>query len=403
MHEIGADRDVVDNMVKLPEEITANIISHLSEQQTDCSDDQGSGDSHSRSLAQYAAVSRSWQAHIEAKTFAHITLTPARLASPLAAQALSPTRVHRFVRSVKVDVLLPPYSEDARTRREDREEKLTNDRVFTDVIRKVFALLSSPFPAAQQTMGNLGDDDASNAQQLEQGVSPTAYRPKIKLSMTAVCVSDTEDLDQRRYGQRVNAISTGDIFEARYESSYLDLSPTAGKTVRDEAEGLPELLCVSEFDVQATQAPGRRLFAPRVLCLVASRMPCLRSVNWELCDNEKRDVALRKSLRAGKRIIVFSYVSFSSFLAPSFMNLTPPSIIWPDYPQLIIQGTDKGNRLYGSSENATILTTEFLPPLRQAPSNEPFSSTPKYTRRDRPARRQAKRRPPQALPTTQHF
>lgn len=155
LHEIGADRGAVDNMVKLSEEITANIISRLSEQQTDDTDDQGSGDSHSRSLTQYAAVSRSWQARIEAKTFAHITLTPARLASPLAAQALSPSRVHRFVRSVKVDVWLPPYSENARTRREGDEEKLTNDRAFKDVIRKVFALLSSPFPAAQQPMGNM--------------------------------------------------------------------------------------------------------------------------------------------------------------------------------------------------------------------------------------------------------
>ena len=85
-------------------------------------------------------------------------------------------------------------------------------------------------------MGNLGSDDAGNAQkqeqQLEQGVSPTAYRPKIKLSMTALGVSNMEDLEERRYRQRVNAISTEDIFEARDESSYLDLSPAAGKTVR---------------------------------------------------------------------------------------------------------------------------------------------------------------------------
>lgn len=249
--------------------------------------------------------------------------------------------MHRFVRSVKVDVLLPPYSEDARTRREGGEEKLTNDRAFTEVIRKVFALLSSPFPAAHKAQ--------QQEQQPEQGLSLTAYRPKIRLSMTALCVSDTEDLEERRYRQRVNAISTGDIFEARYESSYLDLSPAAGKTVRDEAEALPELLCVSELDVQATQATGRRLFAPRMLCLVASRMSGLQSVNWELCDNEKRDVALRKSLRAGGRVIFVPYVPFSSFLAPSFMNLTPPSSIWPNYPQPINQGTDRGNRLCGSS------------------------------------------------------
>lgn len=337
MHKIGADRGGVDNMVKLPEEITANIISHLSEQLNDGGDNQGSGGSHSRSLAQYAVVSRSWQARIEAKTFAHIQLTPARVASPLAAQALSPSRVHRFVRSVKVEVLLPPYSEGARMRREDDDEKLANNRAFTDVIRKVFGLLASPFPAVEQPVVNLGGNDATETRQ--QGLSPTAYHPKIKLSMSARCVSDTEDLEGRRY--RVNTISTGDIFEARYESSYLDLSPAAGKTARDEVEALPELLCISEFDVQATQFPGHRLFAPRVLCLAASRMPGLRSVNWELCDNEKRDLALRKSLRAGKMKVFISCVCLSYFFLPSFLNLALPSTIWSHYSQPVKQGTNR--------------------------------------------------------------
>lgn len=344
-------------MVKLPEEITANIISHLSEQQTDGGVDQGSGDSRSSSLSQYAVVSRSWQARIEAKTFADIKLTPARVASPLAAQALSPSRVHRFVRSVKVEVLLPPYSEDARTRREDGGEKLANDRVFTNVIQKVFVLLSSSFLAVEQPMVNLGGKDATDTRQ--QGVSPIASRPKIKLSMSARCVSDTEDLEGRRYRERVNAISTRDIFEARYESSYLDLSPVAGRTVRDEVEALPELLSVSEFDVQATHALGHRLFAPRVLCLLTSRMPGLRSVDWELCDNEKRDLALRKSLRAGKINVFFSFVRFSYFLVPSFLNLALPCPMSPNYPQPIKQGTNRENRLCGNSGNTTILTTEF--------------------------------------------
>lgn len=363
MHKIGADRGGVDSMVKLPEEITANIISHLSEQQTDGRDNQGSLDSQPLSLTQYAAVSRSWQERIEAKTFADITFTPARVASPLAAQALSPSRVHRFVRSVKVEVLLPPYSEDARTRREDDEEKLANDSVFTEIIRKVFGLLSSPFPAVEQPMVNLGGDDAANTRQ--QGVSPTVYRPKIKLSLSARCVSDTEDLEGRRYRKTVNAISTGDIFEARYESSYLDLSPEAGKTVRDEMEALPELLRVSEFDVQATQATGHRLFAPRVLCLVASRMPGLRSVEWELCDNEKRDLALRKGLRAGKMILFFSCVRFSylcTVIPQPCSNLHHLATLLVTCPG-VKQGTNRESRVCGNSGNTTILATELLPPL----------------------------------------
>lgn len=292
-------------MANLPEELIASIISYVLGQQTDglAGYWHGSGECHPPSLARYAAVSRSWQARIEARTFAYITLTPARAASPLAAQALSPIRVHYFVRTVKIGVLLPPYGEDARTRPEDDEEKLANDRFFTHFVRKVFVLLSSPLPVVGQPTSNPGGDDRGNARQQEQqgpGFAPPAYRPKIKLCMIAGCVSDTEDLDGRRYRKRVNAISTGDIFEARYESSYLDLNLAA--------EALPQLLCISDFYVQATQAPGRRLFAPRALCLLASRMPRLHSVTWDLCDNEKRDPALRKGLRAGKLMIFLSSV-----------------------------------------------------------------------------------------------
>lgn len=134
-------------MIKLSEEIITHVISHLAEQRTDCGDDQSSGESHSYSLLQNAAMSRSWQGRTKTRNFAHITLTPARVAAPLAAQALSPSRVHRFFRSVQLDVLLPSHSEDARTRHEDVGEKRANDMAFTDVIQNVVALLSSHFPA----------------------------------------------------------------------------------------------------------------------------------------------------------------------------------------------------------------------------------------------------------------
>ena len=102
-------------MGRLPAEIIANIISYLAAEGSshDSGDDSGDN-SDSLALAPYATVSRGWQQCVEATTFAHITLTPARLASPLTAQALTPDRVRRFVRSIRIDVLLPPYSEQAR-------------------------------------------------------------------------------------------------------------------------------------------------------------------------------------------------------------------------------------------------------------------------------------------------
>ncbi|KAJ9134303.1 hypothetical protein NKR23_g10237 [Pleurostoma richardsiae] len=274
-------------MDRLPEEIIANIISHVA---------GDGGTTPPRVLAPYAAMSRRWQRCVEAMTFAHVTLTPARMASPLAAQALTPDRVCRFVRSVRVDILLPPYDEGARARREVDAEKTEADAVFTGLVRRVFALLSP-----SRGTDHCGGDGRVGQKQREQrpGIDDTTgHRPQIRLSMTARCVSDTEDMEARRYRRNVGATSTEDIFEARYEGSYLDLRPRAEKSVQDEAEALPELHCVSQFHVEATPGSGCRYFAPRALCLMASRMSGLETVHWELCDNEKRDVALRRKLRA---------------------------------------------------------------------------------------------------------
>lgn len=337
-------------MVELSEEIIANIISQLP-------DPQAGQDPRTCGLAQYATVSRSWQEGVEARTFAHLTLTPERLASPLAAQVLTPNRVHRFVRSVEVNTTLPPYNEEARKRVEDKDDKLANNRVFTDIIRKTFTLLSS-------NTYNTGNAQTQE-RQLGQGVDPPApYRPKIKLSLTASCLSDQQDWQGRQWRSNVSAISTGDIFEARYESSYLDLSPDTGRTVQDEAEALPELVCISEFQVEGT---ARRYFAPRALCLMASRMRGLRSLKLELYDNEKRDFALRKILRSGRLIDQGYFVLVYSFpfLVLSSITIGPFPSIWLHYTQSISLGTKSENRLRESPRNATKLTGGFSPRVLQ--------------------------------------
>jgi len=179
------------NIGHLPPEIVANIISYL----TVKGSSDATGDSGERNqklaLAPYATVSRAWQRSIEATTFAHIALTPARLASPLAAQALTPDRVRRFVRSINVHVALPPYDVEARARREDEADRAKNDAVFPDVVRRLFGLLA---PAAAESPATMAG--GQDGQQLPVRVDAN-YRPNIKLSMFASCVSDKEDIDRR--------------------------------------------------------------------------------------------------------------------------------------------------------------------------------------------------------------
>lgn len=282
-------------MGHLPPEIVANIISYLTAKgSSDATGDNGE-DNEKLALAPYATVSRAWQQSIEATTFAHITLNPARLASPLAAQALTPDRVRRFVRSIIVHVALPPYDVEARARREDEADRAKNDAVFTEVVRRLFGLLA---PAAESPATIARGQDGQ-----QQPVRADAnYRPNITLYMFASCVSDKEDMDRRIHPWSLYGRADADIYEARWESSYLDLRAAAGKSVQDEAEALPELRCIQEFVVGVTPTDGRlyssRPFVPRTLCLLASRMRGLESVDWTLSDNEKRDVALRKRLRA---------------------------------------------------------------------------------------------------------
>jgi hypothetical protein len=161
-------------MGRLPAEIMANIISYFVAESSSHDHGDISGDNSNRlALAPYATVSRVWQHRVEAMTFAHINLNPARLASPLAAQALTPDRVRRFVRSIGINVLLPPYDAQARGRPEDEVDRAKNDGVFTDVVRRVFELLAG-VPGSQQQQ-----------QQKEPRAGVDAdYRPKIQLSLT---------------------------------------------------------------------------------------------------------------------------------------------------------------------------------------------------------------------------
>lgn len=196
-------------------------------------------------VASYATISRRWQAAVEARTFAELTLTPERIASPVADQALTPNRFRRLVRFVHAKVVLPQHGEAAWLRPENEEEQAANDVVFTDFCRKLFALLSSASGSPLQQA------------RVEPATGTDHDRPWINLSLEAVCPSDTDTLTSWR----------------RFRGSYLDLRPlTPGKTLQDEAGTLAELHSITTFRVW----PGLpmmahlRQFAPRAACLLAS-------------------------------------------------------------------------------------------------------------------------------------
>ncbi|KAK4158315.1 hypothetical protein C8A00DRAFT_28822 [Chaetomidium leptoderma] len=124
-------------MGRLPDEIIANIILHLAAEGSSSHDSDDDNDDSDSSPAHALALA----------------LAPY-------ATALTLDRVRRFVRSVRVDVLLPPYGgEQARARREDEADRARNDGVFTDVVRSVFGLLEAATATASESPAAMADLD----------------------------------------------------------------------------------------------------------------------------------------------------------------------------------------------------------------------------------------------------
>ncbi len=294
-------------MGHLPAELIDHIISYLVAERRGRDDGRIANTGCCGTLAQYATVSLAWQQRVEIATFGRIILTPARLASPLVAQALTPDRLRRFVRVIDIDVLLPPYAVEARGQRETEAERAINDYFFTDTVTKVFALLAA-------------------------ATTDTHDRPHIRLILCARCLTDAEGLEtgeQRWPGYG----DPDDISSFRHERSYLSLRPTVSyrwkSVIQDDAEFLPKLPCVQEFGVRTS-----RHIDPRTLCLLASRMPALETVHWHISDHEKRDVAVRKRLRADFALALENLPSSLQHFellytryAPLDHSFRPPSIL----------------------------------------------------------------------------
>ncbi|KAJ3457223.1 hypothetical protein MRS44_014364 [Fusarium solani] len=108
-----------------------------------------------------------------------------------------------------------------------------------------------------------------------------------------------------------------------------------------EAE-LPELPMV--YKMSTSLISRSVVFSPRSICLMASKMPGLRKVNWELSDAEKLDTTVRIQQRNGKSLSLASTLqrlpmSLEMFHLiyvrelPNNHSFQPPSIISPDCQQ----------------------------------------------------------------------
>jgi hypothetical protein len=221
-------------------------------------------------------VLRVWQAEVEQQTFRRLYLTPDRILYILAEEGLlSPARVS-YIRSIHLDVLLASYDDAVRQRVESDEDKCRNNETFSIAVCRMFRLLSRLHENPRESL--------SGARKAGQLI----------LILTAQLPSDPRPGNNFVYcRQRTRKGLDKDLLEQRYQSSYLELLPDLdddGGTVILHVD-----LPFTTFIVHGT--PLRRFFSLAACCYLAVRMHCLKQVKWQLWDNEKKDIGLRRRMQ----------------------------------------------------------------------------------------------------------
>ncbi|KAJ3532059.1 hypothetical protein NM208_g8483 [Fusarium decemcellulare] len=221
-------------MESLPPEIISNIVPYLIEEKKPRGEPQIVS---SIPFPPLATISRRWQPHIEAFTFQHLILTSRRLSS--AEEMLTPTRLS-YIRHLQCDFLFPAY-ETVSTNNEDWDDHA----VFLKTITQLFGLLER---------------------------IPVIQSPVVDLFL------------------KIPVPWKFELF-----SGYPDEWPLYLDFPLGWEERLPELPMIDNFKVE--RESHWLLFAPRSICLLASKMTKLRAADLYLSDSEKRDESLRIQLR----------------------------------------------------------------------------------------------------------
>ncbi|KAF4460793.1 hypothetical protein FALBO_12418 [Fusarium albosuccineum] len=282
-------------MESLPPEIISNIVPYLIEEKKPRGEPQIVS---SIPFPPLATISRQWQPHVEAFTFQHLILTSRRL--PSAEEILTPTRLS-YIRHVQCDFLFPAY-ETVSTNNEDWDAHA----VFLKTITQLFGLLER-IPVTQSPVVDL----------------------YLKIPVP------------RKFG-----LFSGYPDEWEEPQDYFDVMtgthwPLYWDLPLGFDDSLPELPMTDNFKTE--RYSHWLLFAPRSICLLASKMTRLRAADLYLSDNEKRDDSLRIQLRNDLADILDKLpISLEMFtlryhrMSPRDHRFQPSSILPPNTQQDIL-------------------------------------------------------------------
>lgn len=229
-------------MVHLPQEVVAKVAGYLPERH------EGK-----RIRPALATLSRSWQSAIEPLTFKSLRITSDDLGEFYPAFANYKPR-RRYLRDLRLEIVLPPYSDEDCANYETADDRAANDDVFSRFLSAFLQELSQ-WPGGSNLKLDIGMYSSMDG----------AHRGRAKYD---------HDQHEAMLGKRQ------DIFGERYNYSYIRFTGT-----------IPVVPCVTWFYVHH----GPRHLNPGSLVALTAAFPNLKGISW-LFHDPVYFLALRRQL-----------------------------------------------------------------------------------------------------------
>ncbi|KAK4152974.1 hypothetical protein C8A00DRAFT_34306 [Chaetomidium leptoderma] len=295
-----------------------------------------------------AAVSRTWQAVVEMRTFRNITLRQHDLAE--AARIITLVR-QPLVHTVNIDIQLDDYNEGTRWRVESPAEQQRNSEVYTAAVRGVFNLI--------------------------QGWEKPSYGDGLDLKLHVWSPSDINRLSPEAAEDMVRRLPFSPL--RRYEGSVIRFLEGA-----DALPGLKHVvdLEIQQFPVRSWQ--GRELYRavdPASASLIISKCTNLRRLKLHLMDWPRGALEERKRRRKTiaaaidrlpQRLQELRFAYWAS--PPRDEKCVPPSLLSPgedeDALSLSLRRFWRRPGTRALNISCTILGQEFFWPKSEGDNDE---------------------------------
>lgn len=282
----------------------SSSTSSLSTIFTPSSSTRSNCDEHATRLAPLAIISRKWQRSIERLTFRHIRLCSDELSNfqQILTDSTAPSSTYPYsqearqqqhrrrhlLKSLTLDIILPPYSRSASKRIETLAERQANDMAYTAAIQELFRILKmweveDPSLVVRSRGRSRKGLKLCINHPLSRSDKPYSLEGEWDNRSSLAGSDDDVESDESSSSTRLS------IHEGRYFHHHIDLlSPST----------LPELNSIGELVMK--QPAGRwgfRMTYPKVPYLLAHKMPRLEALDIDVSDNEKRFPELRRRNR----------------------------------------------------------------------------------------------------------